>query len=58
MGRTLLGVTSDRREPSDPLPTPELFSRTYLAVNASFAAVMFLTGFAALAVMPLLPETW
>ena len=42
----------------DPLPTPEPFSRTYLAVNASFAAVMFLTGFAALAVMPLLPETW
>ena len=54
----MLPVTSDRREPSDPLPTPEPFSRTYLAVNASFAAVMFLTGFAALAVMPLLPETW
>ncbi|QIZ02292.1 MFS transporter [Streptomyces sp. S1D4-11] len=32
-----------------------LFSRTYLAATASFAAVMFLTGFAALAVMPLLP---
>ncbi len=34
---------------------PGLFSRTYLAATASFAAVMFLTGFAALAVMPLLP---
>jgi len=34
---------------------PGLFSRTYLAATASFAAVMFLSGFAALAVMPLLP---
>lgn len=51
----MLPVTSDPGELSDPLPTPGLFSRTYLAVTASFAAVMFLTGFAALAVMPLLP---
>lgn len=32
-----------------------LFSRTYAAATASFAAVMFLTGFAALAVVPTLP---
>ncbi|MGY0060718.1 MFS transporter [Streptomyces sp. LZ34] len=32
-----------------------LFSRTYVAATASFAAVMFLTGFAALAVVPTLP---
>lgn len=32
-----------------------LWSRKYLAVTASFAAVMFLTGFAALAVVPTLP---
>lgn len=32
-----------------------LFSRTYTAATASFAAVMFLTGFAALAVVPTLP---
>ncbi|WP_019071759.1 MFS transporter [Streptomyces hokutonensis] len=32
-----------------------LLSRTHLAATASFAAVMFLSGFAALAVMPLLP---
>ncbi|MHA6758828.1 MFS transporter [Streptacidiphilus sp. PAMC 29251] len=32
-----------------------LYSRTYLAVTASFAVVMFLTGFAALAVAPTLP---
>ncbi|MEU1665162.1 MFS transporter [Streptomyces sparsogenes] len=34
---------------------PGLFSRTYAAATASFAAVMFLTGFAALAVVPTLP---
>ncbi|MFJ2880754.1 MFS transporter [Streptomyces sp. NPDC086796] len=32
-----------------------LFSRTYLAATSSFAAVMFLTGLAALAVVPTLP---
>ncbi|GAA1350768.1 MFS transporter [Streptomyces beijiangensis] len=32
-----------------------LFSRTYAAATLSFAAVMFLTGFAALAVVPTLP---
>ncbi|MFB7501812.1 MFS transporter [Streptomyces sp. NPDC056161] len=32
-----------------------LFSRRYRAATASFAAVMFLTGFAALAVVPTLP---
>ncbi|WP_432001990.1 MFS transporter [Streptomyces sioyaensis] len=32
-----------------------LFSRTYAAATASFAGVMFLTGFAALAVVPTLP---
>lgn len=32
-----------------------LFSRTYAAATISFAAVMFLTGFAALAVVPTLP---
>ncbi|WP_285569156.1 MFS transporter [Streptomyces sp. RTGN2] len=32
-----------------------LFSRTYAAATFSFAAVMFLTGFAALAVVPMLP---
>jgi MFS family permease len=32
-----------------------LFSRTYTAVTVSLAAVMFLTGFAALAVVPTLP---
>lgn len=54
-GRSLLPVTADSREPSEPVPGSGLFSRTYAAVTASFAAVMFLTGFAALAVMPLLP---
>ncbi|GAA2371109.1 MFS transporter [Streptomyces cuspidosporus] len=34
---------------------PGLFSRTHAAATASFAAVMFLTGFAALAVVPTLP---
>jgi len=32
-----------------------LFSRTYVSATASFAAVMFLTGLAALAVVPTLP---
>ncbi|MFI6964324.1 MFS transporter [Streptomyces sp. NPDC050255] len=32
-----------------------LFSRTYAAATIGFAAVMFLTGFAALAVVPMLP---
>ncbi|MFD7137801.1 MFS transporter [Streptomyces sp. NPDC059894] len=32
-----------------------LFSRTYVSATASFAAVMFLTGLAALAVVPSLP---
>ncbi|MFE3941825.1 MFS transporter [Streptomyces sp. NPDC059118] len=32
-----------------------LFSRTYLVATSSFAAVMFLTGLAALAVVPTLP---
>ncbi|MFI6948860.1 MFS transporter [Streptomyces sp. NPDC050422] len=32
-----------------------LFSRAYAAATISFAAVMFLTGFAALAVVPMLP---
>lgn len=32
-----------------------LFSRTYAGATASFAGVMFLTGFAALAVVPTLP---
>lgn len=32
-----------------------LFSRTYVAATIGFAAVMFLTGFAALAVVPMLP---
>ncbi|WP_425588937.1 MFS transporter [Streptomyces similanensis] len=48
-------MTNDPREPAESPPAPGLFSRTYLAATASFAAVMFLTGFAALAVMPLLP---
>jgi len=38
-----------------PAPEPGLFSRTYLAMTVSLAAVMFLTGFAALAVVPTLP---
>lgn len=32
-----------------------LFSRTYVAMTVSLAAVMFLTGLAALAVVPTLP---
>lgn len=36
-------------------PEERLFSRTYAAATFSFAAVMFLTGFAALAVVPMLP---
>ncbi|MYW67866.1 MFS transporter [Streptomyces sp. SID8379] len=52
-------MRSARSEPSEPSEPSEradgLFSRTYLPATASFAAVMFLTGFAALAVMPMLP---
>ncbi|MCX5192659.1 MFS transporter [Streptomyces sp. NBC_00249] len=36
-------------------PGPGLFSREFGAATATFAAVMFLTGFAALAVVPTLP---
>ncbi|GAA3823313.1 hypothetical protein GCM10022206_72020 [Streptomyces chiangmaiensis] len=50
----MLPVTR-RPAPVASAPPPGLFSRRYLAATASFAAVMFLTGFAALAVMPLLP---
>ncbi|WP_097865911.1 MFS transporter [Streptomyces sp. rh34] len=39
--------------PSDTLPG--IFSRQYAAATLTFAAVMFLTGFAALAVVPTLP---
>ncbi|MFH9243314.1 MFS transporter [Streptomyces anulatus] len=41
-----------------PLPhdtRPGIFSRTYAAATLTFATVMFLTGFAALAVVPTLP---
>lgn len=41
------------RPPSD--TEPGIFSRPYAAVTLTFAAVMFLTGFAALAVVPTLP---
>lgn len=42
--------------PAHQAPAEErLFSRTYAAATISFAAVMFLTGFAALAVVPMLP---
>ncbi|MEV0092208.1 MFS transporter [Streptomyces sp. NPDC050738] len=42
--------------PTRPAATGEgLWSRTYLATTISFAAVEFLTGFAALAVIPMLP---
>lgn len=51
----MLPVTRSRRAPVASAPPAGLFSRTHLAVTASFAAVMFLAGFAALAVMPLLP---
>ncbi|GAA1960132.1 MFS transporter [Kitasatospora viridis] len=36
-------------------PEPGLFDRPHLAATVSFTAVMFLTGFAALAVLPTLP---
>ncbi|OCC07315.1 MFS transporter [Streptomyces sp. PTY087I2] len=36
-------------------PLPGIFSRSYAAVTLTFATVMFLTGFAALAVVPTLP---
>ncbi|MFJ6612690.1 MFS transporter [Streptomyces sp. NPDC091289] len=41
------------RPPSDTLPG--IFSRPYAAATLTFATVMFLTGFAALAVVPTLP---
>ncbi|WP_326740700.1 MFS transporter [Streptomyces sp. NBC_01022] len=44
------------RATTRPTPAEErLFSRKYAAATFSFAAVMFLTGFAALAVVPMLP---
>lgn len=45
------------RAPAKPETAVEerLFSRTYAAATISFTAVMFLTGFAALAVVPTLP---
>ncbi|WP_327713438.1 MFS transporter [Streptomyces sp. NBC_00464] len=44
------------RATTRPAPAEErLFSRRYAAATFSFAAVMFLTGFAALAVVPMLP---
>ncbi|TBO56791.1 hypothetical protein EYS09_26015, partial [Streptomyces kasugaensis] len=47
-------ATADRpAESSGPAET--LFSGTYAAASSSFAAVMFLTGLAALAVVPTLP---
>ncbi|OII67070.1 MFS transporter [Streptomyces sp. CC77] len=36
-------------------PEPGIFSRPYAAATTTFAVVMFLTGFAALAVVPTLP---
>ncbi|MFI1247944.1 MFS transporter [Streptomyces anulatus] len=42
-----------RPPPSDTLPG--IFSRPYAAATLTFATVMFLTGFAALAVVPTLP---
>ncbi|MFH9132713.1 MFS transporter [Streptomyces sp. NPDC017524] len=45
-----------RPSPSDSGDTlPGIFSRPYAAATLTFAAVMFLTGFAALAVVPTLP---
>ncbi|MFH9690795.1 MFS transporter [Streptomyces sp. NPDC017413] len=45
-----------RPSPSDSGDTPPgIFSRPYAAATLSFATVMFLTGFAALAVVPTLP---
>lgn len=42
--------------PTHPAPAEErLFSRSYAGATLGFAAVMFLTGFAALAVVPMLP---
>ncbi|MGY3062359.1 MFS family permease [Streptomyces sp. TE3672] len=41
--------------PLRPEDTDGIFSRTYAAATSSFAAVMFLTGLAALAVVPTLP---
>ncbi len=50
-GRT---VTAERASGSSG-PAETLFSGTYAAASSSFAAVMFLTGLAALAVVPTLP---
>ncbi|MFF0224274.1 MFS transporter [Streptomyces sp. NPDC004629] len=41
--------------PGEQQPAEGLFSRSYLAATVTFAATMFLTGFAALAVVPTLP---
>ncbi|OKH95216.1 MFS transporter permease [Streptomyces uncialis] len=41
--------------PDRPAPAEGLFSREYAAATSLFAAVMFLTGLAALAVVPTLP---
>ncbi|MFG2626796.1 MFS transporter [Streptomyces sp. NPDC048473] len=43
------------RPPAQSETAGGLFSRTYAAATSSFAAVMFLTGLAALAVVPTLP---
>ena len=54
-------VTDDQKALAERQPSPAeaaaegLFSRPHAAVTASLAAVMFLTGFAALAVVPTLP---
>lgn len=48
-------ATAADRLPAHPGPADGLFSRRYAAATSSFAAVMFLTGFAALAVVPTLP---
>ena len=53
-------VTEDQKALTERLPSKTeaaegLFSRPHAAVTASLAAVMFLTGFAALAVVPTLP---
>jgi len=48
-------TTVDDRPPAQPEPTEGLFSGRYAAATSSFVAVMFLTGLAALAVVPTLP---
>ncbi|MEE4493963.1 MFS transporter [Streptomyces sp. BE230] len=47
----MTGRATTRSAPAE----ERLFSRKYAAATFSFAAVMFLTGFAALAVVPMLP---